>query len=262
MNTSGITRALSRDGGIRLVFAETTAVVRQAHIIHDTSKTITAVLGRCLTGAAILGSLLKDEGSILTLQIDGNGPAGKIICISDYKGNVRGYIENPDVEIPPNEKGKINVGGAVGQGTLTITRNLGHSETYSGVSDLVSGEIAEDITEYFASSEQTPSVCALGVRVAKDNSCVAAGGFLLQLMPGADGSAVDILEKNINGLEPVSYLIERGEKPADIIKSIFMGIEYDIFDEIGIEYKCPCTRETYMRALISLGENELGMIHI
>lgn len=258
MNTSNITRALSRDGGIRLIFAETTAVVRQAHIIHDTSKTITAVLGRCLTGASILGSLLKDEGSILTLQIDGNGPAGKIICISDYKGNVRGYIENPDIEMPPNEKGKINVGGAVGQGTLTVTRDLGHSETYSGVSNLVSGEIAEDITEYFASSEQTPSVCALGVRVAKDNSCVAAGGFLLQLMPGADGSAIDILERNINSLEPVSYLIERGEKPADIIKSIFMGIEYDIFDEIGIEYKCPCTRETYIRALISLGENELG----
>ncbi|MHB1153187.1 MAG: Hsp33 family molecular chaperone HslO [Eubacteriales bacterium] len=257
MNTSMITRALTSDGGIRLIFADTSAIVQQAHIIHKTSKTITAVLGRCLTAASILGSLLKDADNTVTLQINGDGPAGKIICISDYKGCVRGYIENPDVELPPNSKGKLDVGGAVGQGTLTIIRDLGNSESYTGVSNLVSGEIAEDITAYFASSEQTPSVCALGVRAAKDNSCTAAGGFLLQLMPGADDTVIDILESNINALEPVSTLIERGETSADIIKRIFIGIEYDLFDEINIEYKCPCSRETYIRALIGLGETEL-----
>lgn len=260
MNTSIITRALTSDGGIRLIFADTSVIVQQAHIIHETSKTTTAVLGRCLTAASILGSLLKDADNTVTLQINGDGPAGKIICISDYKGCVRGFIENPDVELPPNSKGKLDVGGAVGQGTLTIIRDLGNSESYTGVSNLVSGEIAEDITAYFASSEQTPSVCALGVRAAKDNSCTAAGGFLLQLMPGADDTVIDILESNINALEPVSTLIEHGETSVDIIKRIFNGIEYDLFDEINIEYKCPCNRETYIRALIGLGETELNDI--
>lgn len=258
MNTSVITRVLTRDGSARLILADSSAVVQQAHIIHETSKTITAVLGRCLTAASILGSLLKDADNKVTLQINGDGPAGKIICIADYKGCVRGYIENPDVELPPNSHGKLDVGGAVGKGTLTIIRDLGLAEPYTGISNLVSGEIAEDITAYFASSEQTPSVCALGVRAATDNSCTAAGGFLLQLLPGADEAIISLLERNIAGLEPVSTLIERGEMVIDIIRRIFNGIEFDMFDEINIEYKCPCSRETYMRALISLGEDELN----
>lgn len=258
MDTSVITRVLTRDGSARLIFANTSAVVQQAHIIHETSKTITAVLGRCLTAASILGSLLKDADNKVTLKINGDGPAGIIICIADYNGCVRGYIENPYVELPPNSHGKLDVGGAVGKGTLTIIRDLGLAEPYTGISNLVSGEIAEDITAYFASSEQTPSVCALGVRAATDNSCTAAGGFLLQLLPGADEAIIPLLERNITRLEPVSTLIERGETAINIIGRIFNGMEYDLFDEINIEYKCPCSRDTYARALISLGEDELN----
>ncbi len=262
MKNSIITRALTKDGNIRLIFADTSQIVQKAHIIHGTSKTITAVLGRCLTAASILGSLLKDIDQTVTLQINGDGPAGKIICISDYRGCVRGFVENPDIELIPNSQGKLNVGGAVGKGTLTIQRDLGNSDMYSGIVDLVSGEIAEDITSYFVKSEQTPTVCALGVRATTDNSCTAAGGFLLQLMPGADDKMIDILEYNIHNLEPVSTLIQHAVTSDNIIKQILNGFEYDLFDPINIEYTCPCSRKTYTRALISLGEKELtDMIH-
>lgn len=257
MKPSVITRVITCDGSARLIIADTSAIVQKAHIIHQTSKTITAVLGRCLTAASIMGSLLKEADNKLTLRINGDGPAGTIVCISDYTGCVRGYIENPDVELPPNPEGKLDVGGAIGRGTLTIIRDLGLAEPYTGISDLISGEIAEDITEYFASSEQTPTVCALGVRAATDNSCTAAGGFLLQLLPGYDESVIPQIEKNIKKLDPISTMIERGETGAEISAKIFNSIEYDLFDEIDIEYKCPCSRDTYERALISLGENEL-----
>ena len=174
--TSVIKRAISRDGGIRVIFCDSTAIVRASCAIHHTSKTMTAVLGRALTATSLMACLLKDRDNTLTLQLRGDGPAGSVICVGDYKGNVRGYAENPDAELPPNSVGKLDVGGAVGRGTMYIIKDMGMNDPYVGVSPIVSGEIAEDVTEYFASSEQTPTVCALGVRVDRDNMCFAAGG--------------------------------------------------------------------------------------
>lgn len=257
MNQSRITRAMTRDGSARMIFAQTTSIVQRAHEIHQTSKTVTAALGRALTATAMMGCLLKDQGNTLSLQIKGDGPMGRLVCISDYLGNVRGWVENPDAELPPNAMGKLDVGGVVGAGTLTVVRDLGMEEPYIGVSDLVSGEIAEDITEYFAVSEQTPTVCALGVRCNVDFSCKAAGGFLLQLFPGADEGIISVLEQNLAGLDSVSRLIEQGESAQQIIDRVLSGIEYDLFDEIDIDYVCPCSRESYIRGLMSLGADEL-----
>ncbi|MBE6599001.1 MAG: Hsp33 family molecular chaperone HslO [Ruminococcaceae bacterium] len=256
--TSIIKRAITSDGSARLFFMDSTAIVKRSSEIHHTSKTMTAVLGRALTAAALMGSLLKDKDNSLTLQLRGDGPAGMVVCVSDYMGNVRGYAENPDAELPPNAAGKLDVGGAVGQGTMYIIKDLGMSEPYIGVSPIVSGEIAEDITEYFASSEQTPTVCALGVRVDKNNMCFAAGGFLLQLMPGYEDSTVDALETNINLLGSVSGLIAGGKTGEEIIDMVFSGIEYELFDEFDTEYRCTCCREKYKTALISLSEDDMA----
>ena len=203
MQSSVITRAMTSDGSARIICADTTAIVQKAFEVHRTAKTMTAALGRSLTVTSLMGSLLKDKADTLSLQIKGDGPAGTILCVSNYRGDVRGYAENPDAELPPNEHGKLDVGGAVGQGTLCIIRDFGTGEPYVGISQLVSGEIAEDISEYFVTSEQTPTVCALGVRANTDNSCKSAGGFLLQLLPGADDSIIPALEKNIAALGSV-----------------------------------------------------------
>lgn len=254
---SHIIRAMTRDGSARLIFAQTTDIVQTAHKIHNTSKTITAVLGRCLTAASLMGSLLKDADNSLTLQIKGDGPAGSIICVSDYCGNVKGYIENPDVELLPNVENKLDVGGAVGGGTLYVIKDMGLAEPYIGMTPIVSGEIAEDITEYFAASEQIPTICALGVRCATDNSCVAAGGFLLQLLPNPDENMIPQIENNIAQLDSLSSMLAKGENPLDIIAKIFKDIEYDLFDQIDIDYICGCTKDRYYKALISLGKDEL-----
>ena len=260
MTKSKLTRAMTSDGSARLIFAETTAIVQRAHEIHETSKTVCAALGRALTAASMMGCLLKDKTDTLSIQLRGDGPAGSIVCISDYIGNVRGYVANPDVELPPNDKGKLNVGGAIGEGTLTVVRTHSGGEPYIGISNLVSGEIAEDITEYFAQSEQTPTVCALGVLCEKDSSCRAAGGFLLQLLPGADEEIIPKLEANIASLEPVTTMMSSGQGAAEIIDRILNGIEYDLFDEIEVDYECPCSRESYIRGLMSLGADELAKL--
>ncbi|MBE6570154.1 MAG: Hsp33 family molecular chaperone HslO [Ruminococcaceae bacterium] len=260
MNTkkSIIKRAITDDGSARIFFIDSTAIVRRACEIHHTSKTMTAVLGRALSAASLMGSLLKDRDNTLTLQFKGNGPAGLIVCVSDYMGNVRGYAENPDAELPPNDIGKLDVGGAVGRGTMYVIKDLGLNEPYIGVCPLVSGEIAEDVTEYYASSEQTPTVCALGVRVDQDNMCFAAGGYLLQLMPGAEESIIDKLETNIGMMNSVSQLIAEGKTGDDIIAAVFAGIEYTMFDEFDAEYRCTCEREKYKRALVGLREEDMN----
>ncbi len=257
MQSSVITRAMTSDGSARILCADTTAIVQKAFEVHRTAKTMTAALGRSLTVTSLMGSLLKDKTDTLSLQIKGDGPAGTILCVSNYRGDVRGYAENPDAELPPNEHGKLDVGGAVGQGTLCIIRDFGTGEPYVGISQLVSGEIAEDISEYFVTSEQTPTVCALGVRANTDNSCKSAGGFLLQLLPGADDSIIPKLEKNIASLGSVSKLIEVGKTPEDIIAMVLEGIEYDLFDSYEIEYQCSCDRDKYLRALISLNQADM-----
>ena len=257
MNASVITRAMTSDGSARIICADTTAIVQKAFEVHQTAKTMTAALGRALTVTSLMGSLLKDKTDTLSLQIKGDGPAGTILCVSNYRGDVRGYAENPDAELPPNEHGKLDVGGAVGQGTLCIIRDFGSGEPYVGISQLVSGEIAEDISEYYVTSEQTPTVCALGVRANTDNSCKAAGGFLLQLLPGADESIIPVLEKNIASLGSVSKLLEVGRTPEEIIAMVLEGIDYDLFDSYEIEYQCTCNRDKYMRALISLNQADM-----
>ena len=258
MKSSVITRAMSCDGSIRVVATDSTAIVARAHEIHNTAKTMTAAMGRALTACSLIGCLLKNKTDSATLQICGDGPAGKIVCISDYKGNVRGWAENPDAELPPNAKGKLDVGGAVGAGTLTVIKDMGEAEPYCGMIDLVSGEIADDITQYFAVSEQTPTVCALGVLANTDCSCRAAGGFLLQLLPGYDPELIDTVEKNIAALPPVSTMVESGMTGEQMISAILAGIPFDIFDEIDTAYTCNCDRERYARALLTLGRDQLA----
>lgn len=257
---SVIKRAITSDGSARIVFCDSTEIVRRACEIHHTSKTMTAALGRSLTAASLMGSLLKNKTDSLTLRIDGDGPAGLIICVSDYMGNVRGCAENPSAELPPNSLGKLDVGGAVGRGTLYVIRDLGMNEPYIGASPLVSGEIAEDVTEYFASSEQVPTVCSLGVRVDKENMAYAAGGYLLQLMPGADDAMAEKLEANVRLMRSVSELIAAGENGDSIIGALLSGIEYEMFDEFDAEYLCPCRREKYLNALASLSDSDIDEI--
>lgn len=259
MKHSYITRAITSDGSARMFFTDTTSIVQAAKDIHLTSKTCTAVLGRALTAASLMGSLLKDKDNSLTIQLKGGGPAGTVVCVSDYAGNVRGYVQNPEVELLPNAKGKLDVGGAVGKnGYLYVIKDLGMAEPYNGLSPLVSGEIADDITEYFASSEQTPTVCALGVRVAKDHSVKAAGGFLVQVMPGAASSVIDTIENNLKMISSVSALIEEGKTSEDVIAMVFKNIPYELFDEFDTEYRCTCSREKYLKALASLPDADVA----
>lgn len=257
MLQSKITRAITSDGSARLFFINSTAIVQKAHQIHGTSKTMTAVLGRALSAASMMGCMLKDKTSSFTLRFNGDGPAGAIICVSDYIGNVRGYAQNPEIELPPNSEGKLDVSSAVGEGTFYVIKDFGTGEPYVGMCEIVSGEIAEDITHYFAVSEQTPTVCALGVRCNTDNSCNCAGGYILQLMPGAEEATISQIEKNILSIPSISSEIAAGKSDIEIISQLFTNLEFEIFDEIPIEYRCTCNREKYLQNLASLGNDEL-----
>lgn len=249
---SSVTRAMTSDGSARITVIDSTAMVQEMAQIHRPSKTMTAVLGRAMSGASLIGSFLKDSTDSVTLRIDGDGPAGRIIAVSDYKGNVRVCAGSYDTELPPNALGKLDVGGAVGHGNMYVIRDLGLAEPYIGSAQLVSGEIAEDITNYFAASEQTPTVCALGVRVNRNKLCFAAGGYLLQLLPGADDGIISVLERNVSAAESVSKMIASGLSGPDIIARVFDGIGYDIFDTFSCKYRCTCSREKYLTALRGL----------
>lgn len=261
MEKSTTARAITRDGSAMIIAADTSKIVQRAHEIHGLSKTMTAALGRALTAASLMGSLLKSENNTLTLQFKGDGPAGTVCCVSDCFGNVRGYADNPSAELAPNSAGKLDVGGAIGSGTMYVIKDLGMEEPYVGLSEIISGEIAEDITHYYAKSEQVPTVCALGVRVNRDYSCKAAGGFLVQLLPFSDDATADRLESNISKISSVSELLAGGMTPEQVIENVFDGIEFDLFDSREIEYKCTCGREKYYRALLSLGKEELTRLH-
>jgi len=257
MNTSHITRFITSDGSARLIFADTTAIVQEAIDIHKMTSTSSAALGRCLTAASIMGSLMKNPTDTLTLRIKGDGPIGSIVCVSDYEGNVRGYADNPSVDLPLKPNGKLDVGGAVGEGTLYVIRDLGGREPYVGMCELVSGEIAEDITAYFAQSEQTPSVCALGVLVAEDGTCLCAGGFIIQLLPGTWDETIDLIEKNVKMFTSVTSHMKNGKTADDFADMLFAGIEYEKFDTIPTEFRCNCSKENYARGIVSLGEKEI-----
>lgn len=237
---------------------DSTDAVARAEQIHQTSATVTAALGRLLTAASIMGMQLKGEGDSVTLRLAGDGPAGTLLAVSDSSGNVKGYPQNPVVEIPLNSYGKLDVAGAVGKnGTLYVIRDIGLREPYIGQTPIVSGEIAEDITHYYAVSEQIPTVCGLGVLVERDLSVLAAGGYLVQLLPGADEACIEKLEENINRMAPVSTLIHEGKTPQEIAFMALDGFLPQVLDEGRMEYRCDCSRERVERALISLGRDEL-----
>lgn len=253
-----ILRGISATGGIRIFVAETTETVRRAQQIHKTYPIATAALGRLLTAGAMMGDMMKGENDRLTLRVAGDGPLGKLIVTSDSSGHVKGYVTNPLVELPSKAPGKLNVGAAVGQGTLSVVCDLGMKEPYSAQIDLVSGEIAEDITSYFATSEQVPSACALGVLVDTDGSVLNAGGFILQLMPEATDEDAILLEENIKKLPPITTLLSEGKSPEDILLTVTGGFDMFMYqNETKPEYLCDCTRERVCSALLGMGKEEL-----
>ena len=251
-------RAISRTDNIACYAVDSTDMVAQAEQIHKTSAVVTAALGRLLTAASLMGARLKADGGSITLRLGGDGPAGSVIAVSDCEGNVRGYVQNPVVEIPLNQYGKLDVAGAVGrQGNLFVMCDYGFGEPYIGQTPIVSGEIAEDITHYYATSEQTPTVCALGVLVAPDLTVQNAGGFIAQLLPGASDEAIGRLEANINDMPSVTQLLSEGKTTRDIIMMVLDGFNPEILEEHQTAYRCYCTRERVEGALIALGREEL-----
>lgn len=257
MQKSYVLRAMTADGSARAFVINSTEMVNTAIGYHHTTPTASALLGRTLTAASMMGTLLKDKGNTLTLNIRGDGPAGNVIAVSDYAGNVKGYIKEPNVDIPKKSNGKLDVSGAIGNGTLAVVKDIGLKEPYSGMINLVSGEIAEDITQYFAVSEQTPSLCALGVLIDRDYTCKAAGGVLISLLPFAAEETIAQLEKNANNLANISKLFDDGLSCEQIMNIALEGIEYDVFDELDVAYACDCSRDRCARALKSLGKTEV-----
>lgn len=257
MGKAKMVRAISRDGSAFVHVCDSTEIVAEARRIHNTSKTMTAALGRALTACSLMGAQLKGEKNSLTLQFKVDGPSGDIVCVSDYRGNVKGYALYPDAELPPNSRGKLDVGGALGQGNLHVIKDLGMNEPYIGMCPLKNGEIAEDITEYFVRSEQVPTACALGVHVNKDLTVKSAGGMLLQLLPFADDEVAAKLEENLSSITSISQMIADGVTVMELIETIFAGIEFDVLDESDIAYRCNCSRERYASILAILNERDM-----
>lgn len=253
-----IVRATAAEGQIRAFAAYSKDTVEKARKAHNTSPVATAALGRFLTGGAMMGIMMKGDKDILTLQIKGDGPIGGLTVTADAKGRVKGYVNNPDVMLPANSLGKLDVGGAVGNGILSVIKDLGLKEPYVGQTELVTGEIGDDITYYFASSEQVPSAVGLGVLMEKDNTVRQAGGFIIQLMPFAKEEVIAKLEENLAGVKSVTEYLDQGLTPEQLLEILLGNLGLEINDTVEMDFSCNCSKNRVAKVLISLGEKELG----
>ncbi len=256
--TDYIVRATAGDHQIRAFAASTRELVEQARQAHNTSPVATAALGRLLTAGSMMGIMMKGEEDLLTLKIQGSGPIEGLTVTADSRGNVKGYAYNPGVMLPPNKAGKLDVGGAVGEGVLSVMKDIGMKEPYVGQTILVGGEIAEDLTYYYAASEQTPSSVALGVLMNKDNTVKQAGGFIIQLLPGASDEMIDKLEKKLGEIASVTTLLDEGNTPETILSHILGDFGLDLLEQIPAHFYCNCDKNRVEKALISIGKKELN----
>ena len=251
-----IVRATAGNGQVRAFAATTRNLVEEARVRHNTSPVATAALGRLLTAGAMMGSMMKNDSDVLTLQIKGNGPIGGITVTGDAKGNVKGYVENPDVMLPP-KNGKLDVGGAVGIGLLNVIKDMGLKEPYVGQTILVTSEIAEDLTYYFANSEQVPSSVGLGVLMNKDNTVHSAGGFIVQVMPFVTDEVVNKLEENIKKISSVSRMLDDGHTPEEMLEKVLEGLNPEFNDSLPARFYCNCSHERIEKAIISIGKKDI-----
>lgn len=254
-----IIRCITTDGAVMVSVINSTDLVYTAKKIHSTSPSATAALGRLLSAGSMMGAQLKDNGASITVRVNGQGPSGAIIAVADSKGNVRGYVENPNCETKHYTDNKINVAAAVGkEGYIDVIRDYGTGEPYSSRTELISGEIAEDITAYYAQSEQIPTACGLGVLIDKsDGEVMLAGGFLAQLLPGADETATDKLEDSLNKFEPMTTMLAKGMSVEEIARTVLSGFEVEIVDEYPVHYVCSCSREKVINSIASLSNAEI-----
>lgn len=252
-----LVRAAAADAQVRAFAVTARDTVETARKAHDTSPVMTAALGRLLCAGAMMGSMMKGDADILTLQIRGDGPAGGLTVTADSKGRVKGYAVHPQVILPANSQGKLDVGGAIGAGTLQVIRDLGLKEPYVGQTDLQTGEIAEDLTWYFAASEQVPSSVGLGVLMEKNNTVKQAGGFIVQLMPFAEETVIEKLEANLSRIHSVTKLLEDGNSPEQILGILLEGMDMEILSAMPVEFSCNCSRERVAKALYSIGKKEM-----
>ena len=252
-----LVRAAAADAQVRAFAVTARDTVETARKAHDTSPVMTAALGRLLCAGAMMGSMMKGDADILTLQIRGDGPAGGLTVTADSKGRVKGYAVHPQVILPANSQGKLDVGGAIGTGTLQVIRDLGLKEPYVGQTDLQTGEIAEDLTWYFAASEQVPSSVGLGVLMEKNNTVKQAGGFIVQLMPFAEEAVIEKLEANLSRIHSVTKLLEDGNSPEQILGILLEGMDMELLSAMPVEFSCNCSRERVAKALYSIGKKEM-----
>lgn len=252
-----LVRAAAADAQVRAFAVTARDTVETARKAHDTSPVMTAALGRLLCAGAMMGSMMKGDADILTLQIRGDGPAGGLTVTADSKGRVKGYAVHPQVILPANSQGKLDVGGAIGAGTLQVIRDLGLKEPYVGQTDLQTGEIAEDLTWYFAASEQVPSSVGLGVLMEKNNTVKQAGGFIVQLMPFAEETVIEKLEANLSRIHSVTKLLEDGNSPEQILGILLEGMDMEILSTMPVEFSCNCSRDRVAKALYSIGKKEM-----
>ena len=252
-----IIRATAADAGIRAFAATTKELVEKARQIHDTSPVITAALGRLLTGGVMMGTMLKGEDDLLTLQVSGDGPVRGMTVTAGSNGTVKGYAVEPQVMLPKNAAGKLDVGGAVGRGTLRVIKDMGLKEPYVGQTALQTGEIADDLTYYFAASEQVPSSVGLGVLMEKNNTVKQAGGFIIQLMPFAGEEVIGALEKNLAAFSTVTTVLDEGKTPEEMLQQLLAGLDPVITEKMPCQYECSCSRERMERAIISIGKKDI-----